>query len=294
MNNEDKALPAIEFRWIGKDEAEALLALNKPYQVGVAGTNRPLRRAVVEKYAKDMLAGKWRPTHQGIALIGDPANPTLGDGQHRLHAVLLACETKPDFKVILPIATGLDFEALWVIDAALPRTNADVIAMKDGVRNPNVITSSLRLVNLYQNVPYSAHAWASYRSSHMETLGVLEAHPGIHDAYDLALGRGVAVPLSPLTAGVYLFTQGRPDIDIKEFLDALKHGANLPEKSPILALRNAGLNARQASNRRDTAYTLACLIKAVNKWVANEESYYIRFLPSEPFPRITQAPWVTR
>lgn len=294
MSNENKALPTIEFRWIGKAEAEALLALNKPYQVGVAGTNRPLRPAVVAKYAKDMLAGKWRPTHQGIALIGDPANPTLGDGQHRLRAVLLACETNPDFRVILPIATGLDSEALWVIDAALPRTNADVIAMKDGVRNPNVITSALRLINLYKNVPYSAHAWASYRSSHMETLGVLEAHPGIHDAYDLSLHRGVAVPLSPLTAGVYLFTQARPDIDIKEFLDALKHGANLPERSPILALRNAGLNARQASNRRDTAYTLACLLKALNKWVANEESHFVRFLPAEPFPRITQTPWVNR
>ncbi len=295
MNNEDKkSLPVTIFEWVDKSMAEALLRLNKPYEVGVAGTNRPVRQRIVQKYAADMLAGKWKPTNQGIALIGDPYNMVLGDGQHRLLAVLLACETDPDFKVIMSITRGLDTDAMWVIDAALPRTNADVIAMRSGVRNPNVFVSALRLIHLYDDVPYSAHAWASYRVSHMQMLGLQEKHSNLDQAYEVALNRGMAVPLSPLTAATYLVLRDRPDLDIKEFLEALKTGANLPEQSPILALRNGGLNARTGANRRDTPYSLGMTIKAINAWVANEKRHYIRILPAEPFPRLTKSAWVTR
>lgn len=45
--------------------------------------NRPVNRVAVEKLKQDILAGRWRRTHQGIAFDEDGA---LSDGQHRLHA----------------------------------------------------------------------------------------------------------------------------------------------------------------------------------------------------------------
>ena len=46
--------------------------------------NRKLRGTVVDSYASDMSAGRWRLTHQGIAF--DEAG-RISDGQHRLAAI---------------------------------------------------------------------------------------------------------------------------------------------------------------------------------------------------------------
>lgn len=47
--------------------------------------NRPLRPRTWQGYAKDMLAGKWRQTHEAIAVAADGR---LINGQHRLMAVV--------------------------------------------------------------------------------------------------------------------------------------------------------------------------------------------------------------
>lgn len=47
--------------------------------------NRPLRPRTWQGYAKDMLAGKWRQTHEAIAIT---ASGQLINGQHRLTAVV--------------------------------------------------------------------------------------------------------------------------------------------------------------------------------------------------------------
>jgi hypothetical protein len=49
--------------------------------------NRSLSSGVAEKYARDMLAGNWTLTHQGIAFYEDM---TVADGQHRLNAIILS------------------------------------------------------------------------------------------------------------------------------------------------------------------------------------------------------------
>ena len=60
-------------------QAEAYLAAN----VG----NRPVLRAVVARYAREMAAGNWLLTHQGIAF---DSQGKLVDGQHRLMAIIEA------------------------------------------------------------------------------------------------------------------------------------------------------------------------------------------------------------
>lgn len=47
--------------------------------------NRSIRKGVVAQYARDMMSGSWRLTHQGIAFAHDG---TLLDGQHRLEAIV--------------------------------------------------------------------------------------------------------------------------------------------------------------------------------------------------------------
>ena len=54
--------------------------------------NRPLKPRLVENYVRQILAGNWRRTHQGIAF---DAEGVLLDGQHRLHAILQSGQTVP-------------------------------------------------------------------------------------------------------------------------------------------------------------------------------------------------------
>jgi hypothetical protein len=54
--------------------------------------NRPITQGHVERLAREMKAGRWRMTHQGIAFS---PNGRLLDGQHRLWAVVMADVTVP-------------------------------------------------------------------------------------------------------------------------------------------------------------------------------------------------------
>lgn len=62
---------------ITPERASELLLMNH--------ANRTPSKSVIEKYARDMSAGKWELTHQGI-LLGK--NNMVIDGQHRLMAVV--------------------------------------------------------------------------------------------------------------------------------------------------------------------------------------------------------------
>ncbi|MGE0821122.1 MAG: hypothetical protein AB7G75_11065 [Candidatus Binatia bacterium] len=66
--------------------------------------NRPLSRAVVEKYRRAIASKRFYLTHQGIAL---DAEGRLRDGQHRLQAIV-----DSGTPVKLVVTTGLPDEAV--------------------------------------------------------------------------------------------------------------------------------------------------------------------------------------
>jgi len=52
--------------------------------------NRPISEDTVAAYARDMIAGQWVATHQGVAFND---KDELIDGQHRLHAIVRCDKT---------------------------------------------------------------------------------------------------------------------------------------------------------------------------------------------------------
>jgi hypothetical protein len=86
--------------------------------------NRSIRDSKVDQYARDMLSGKWRLTHQGIAFGGDG---TLLDGQHRLWAIVNS--NRP---TRMMVARGVPDDAQRVIDDNLPRTVVDALKFSRG------------------------------------------------------------------------------------------------------------------------------------------------------------------
>lgn len=80
--------------------------------------NRRLRKSNIQALARDIKAGKFQETHQGIAF---DTNSRLIDGQHRLHAIILA--NKP---VTLLVTRGAMPTSKFVIDNNAPRDACDV------------------------------------------------------------------------------------------------------------------------------------------------------------------------
>ncbi len=81
--------------------------------------NRRLREDVVQRYSRDMKAGRWRLTHECIAFDQDGV---MVDGQHRCWAVV-----ESGAIVRFMVATEVDPASQAVIDGGLPRTMVDVM-----------------------------------------------------------------------------------------------------------------------------------------------------------------------
>lgn len=85
--------------------------------------NRPINQETVNRYARDMAAGRWKVTHQAIAWDKDGR---LVDGQHRLWAILQSGATVP-----LLVIHGLDISAQTVIDTGLSRSTWQRLSLSD-------------------------------------------------------------------------------------------------------------------------------------------------------------------
>jgi len=86
--------------------------------------NRNLIDGHVDCLVREMKAGRWRLTHQGIAFS---RNRVLLDGQHRLWAIVLSGVT-----VRMRVFFNESTETLDAIDAVRSRTNDQIISLAGG------------------------------------------------------------------------------------------------------------------------------------------------------------------
>ena len=77
--------------------------------------NRPLRRALVESYARDMAAGNWKLNGETIIMGRDE---TLLNGQHRLHACVMA---NVPFTTL--VVYGIERDAVMAMDSGANRNH---------------------------------------------------------------------------------------------------------------------------------------------------------------------------
>jgi hypothetical protein len=88
--------------------------------------NRRMRRSLVLQYAKDMQAGRWLQTHQGIAVNCDG---TILDGQHRLAAIVESGVT-----VTMLVARNVPAASQVAMDDHARRNCADALTLDRGVQ----------------------------------------------------------------------------------------------------------------------------------------------------------------
>lgn len=97
--------------------------------------NRNLRKSLVAKYARDMAAGNWKVTHQGVAMNCDG---TVLDGQHRLAAII-----ESGISVRMLVTSGIATDAQLVMDDHAKRNNADALSL---LRSERVTTQDVAVV----------------------------------------------------------------------------------------------------------------------------------------------------
>ncbi len=102
--------------------------------------NRPVKEDMVVAYARDMLAGQWVPTHQGLAF--NDADQLI-DGQHRLRAVVMSGVT-----VRMMVTFGLpsriegrEMTTMDCVDRGRTRSVADQLVIQHGFKNGSMTAS---------------------------------------------------------------------------------------------------------------------------------------------------------
>ena len=198
--------------------AQDLLAKNK--------RNRPIRKARVERYANEMINGRWQLNGETI-IISDEGN--LMNGQHRLHAVVSSGAT-----VYMLLAEGVDEAAFSTMDSGLTRTAGDVLGMR-GISNFNQVSALTRLTLNYRD-----GAAISFPRTNKEIEDAVVRHPEIEDFVSnngplFHIGRSVAA------ACIYIAAKFGPEEDsvkVQDFVKGVLTGANLSQFDARLVYRN--------------------------------------------------------
>lgn len=122
----------------------------KEYLAKQVGNQRPLSPRKIEELAREILAGKWMLTHQGIA-FNDRGE--LLDGQHRLHAIVQANKS-----VVMLVTYEAPTASFSKVDQNRPRTNADIYVISGGGRYAGLVCAAARsmLCGLTQHGSQSA------------------------------------------------------------------------------------------------------------------------------------------
>jgi len=102
---------------------------------------RPKKPKVITRYACQMTVGEWRDTLIPIIFT---ASGFLGDGQHRLNAIIESGTT-----ITCWVGFGDDDLNFFVYDTGSIRTNNDIFSIK-GVPNASLVSAAVHWVNAYE------------------------------------------------------------------------------------------------------------------------------------------------
>lgn len=239
--------------------------------LGTMPANRPLRQAMVKRYAREMIAGRWLLNGEAIKI---DRRGKLIDGQHRLNAIVMA-----ETPVKILVVRGVDERAMITLDTGVARNFYDA--------------------SLIAGKPYSARVgpiariWANYEAgrgsngggrlptpSHQELSALIEAHPAIAEsAVYVSKFKNIAACHPSVQGFVHAYVSEKYDREMADtFVQCLAEGANLSKTDPIYVLRRRLIDDAALNGRRyDQYYVLALTIKTWNAWLDGEQIQVLRY-----------------
>lgn len=237
--------------------------------------NRPPKSAVITRYADDMMNGRWQFTAEAIKV---DKNGILLDGQNRCLALQRACELSGrEISVPILLVRGLEPESQDVMDTGRTRSVADQLARRR-VPHYAVAAGSLRLIDAFnRGMPAGAYRSSKSLASHSAIMLLWDdISEGLTESIlaNSQYGNSSGIYPSAATAAHYLISRACADqTAIEEFFSGVRTGENLRAGSPMLAMRNRMLTARNTNERVDSMIQMFMILRAWNAWRKGEQMH---------------------
>lgn len=228
--------------------------------------NRRVRPATVKKYARDMAAGRWHLTGEGIKFAPDGS---LLDGQHRLMAIVQSGAT-----VLLDVHRGIDPDAQRYMDTGRARTASDALTMK-GERHTATLAAASRLaLGFAADLPDPG----KYDATHGEVEALIEQHPELRQAAEVAcsLARRTDVPPAVVAYSYWRMSQVAGAQAAADFWVAAADKVGLSAGDPVIALTNRFAEARRGRERLTKQAMLSLIFRAWNARRAHKSLRILR------------------
>lgn len=222
---------------------------------------RPLATTLVDKYAKDMLAGEWVLTGEPIQVGSDGL---VMNGNHRLHAIIRA-----NIPVNIAVAYNVDTRAFRYIDSGKTRTVADRLAI-GGLKSATSVAAIAAC--LYQLKLKESAAVASFSETE-QVLTEFGRWLEIGSSYPNHIEPGIPSGASGVRAGFVYASRYLAPCDFSELVSQVVTGV-AQKGTPANALRGAITNQSRIGKGR---YVLACkTIRACEAWKNGEKTVILR------------------
>jgi hypothetical protein len=265
-------------------------------------SNRPISDAKVLEYALKIEAGEWVLNGETIKFDADGK---LFDGQHRLHAGVLA--DKP-FRSL--VVRGIaDPNAFATVDVGKNRSHSDVFGIA-GFSNPSLIASITMILYLHEKKKLSWNGPAGLgrydRPANSKITAKIKRMPQRAGevpkeellAFAEPLEEGLAsaaryaerwkaarLMTRPLVgAGYYLF-RDKSFNDAEQFFADLQDGTGLQRQDAVYHLRERLIANSSADAKLSRWYVLGLMFKCWNKRRASEPVRYLKVQDGEEFPK---------
>jgi hypothetical protein len=255
--------PEVAERWLEKNTNNRRL-------------NKPLDDRTVLGYAHDMKLGRWHLT--GEPLMFD-WNGDLLNGQHRLWACIIA-ETPFESVVVF----GVDPEARIVIDTGKKRTLGNYLTMKTE-RDAVSLAATINLCFRWDHGNFEGDGTLRGEPmtvNHEDAMEWLTENPQVRESVPVGRAFYKDVRYGRTQAAAAHYLNARVDgVASDEFWRLATTGADLPQGSPILALRRWAAN--QAVQRRGLPghLILVYYLKAMQVWRDKKSLRILHVKPGE-------------
>lgn len=216
-----------EIKTATKELVDTLLSMNTK--------NRNIKKSVVDKYKRDIEAGNWKLTNQGI---GISSNGVLIDGQHRLYAIKEAGYPP----VQLLVVSGLDEDAQKLVDQHAKRSARDLLLFAFDTRvcrhAPAIATCLLKSKTGKWNLAPTA-------SELMQTI--LDYEEQISCVIQAPLNGGFYAAPSMAAFVLCIVENPSKKEQIVQFIQQVESGEMLNKTMPAFHLRNLVVLSRKNS-----------------------------------------------
>ena len=243
-------------------------------------SNRRIKKAIVDMYAQDMAAGRWKENTGEVIKISQ-TNKIL-DGQHRLKAIV-----KSNVPILMHIAVGLEDDVFSVLDTGSSRNATDAF-MVSGIKNENMLPSIISMYNLLDaNKRYGA------QKNNKSTNSVLLDQYYSNEDYWQNLAKRSKIwylafskILQPsFIGGFYAFFSKLDEDKAYQFISELCTGSG-SNNFVINLLRNKLMQDKMSPRKMPPSLKIALIIKAWNYFVTDKSVKFLKFdTVNEEYPK---------